>query len=352
MKILILINQYPIQPRTVKVIDSMKKLIPQVEIKVLAWNRSNLVNYEEEIISVNCDCGYGNKIKKAFGMLYFFREAKKFIKDYNPDYIHAIDWDMLAIGCLLKRNEIIYEVYDIPNCNNKILEKIMISIERISLKKVNKVLVASQYFKQEYLDKEVHILNNKPKKYFYKNEIKLQEKRKDIVIGYVGKIRNYKILEMLIDECTNLNIKLLIAGDGPDAKKIRKYIEMKKNVEYLGKYEYSDINNIYSNIDIIWAAYPIDNRNVRYAISNRFYESSILGKPCIVTDKTELGKYVIENNLGYVVNTESRENIRNILRDIISNKDKLNEFKNNINKISNKMYWEEEEECIKEIYLR
>ncbi|MGU8352505.1 hypothetical protein ACV3NO_10100 [Clostridium perfringens] len=279
MKILMIINQYPIQPRTKKIINSIKKIYPNVDLKVIAWNREN-VNLQDKsdfIKVINSKVGYGKKLKKLIGLNKFKKEIEKEVESFKPDFLHIIDWDMLWICSNFKKYKIIYEVYDIPNCKNFIIEKVYSFLEKKSLKNVDKIIVASKYFfeRYSYLNLPIMILENKPLKMDFL-ETSIIGNRKKICIGYVGKIRNFTILKNIVDACQELNMDILFAGDGPDYKNLKIYCKDKKNVQILGKYDYKDISRIYSNIDIVWAAYPIENKNVKLAVSNRFYEACIL----------------------------------------------------------------------------
>ncbi|MCX0420464.1 hypothetical protein, partial [Clostridium perfringens] len=97
MKILMIINQYPIQPRTKKIINSIKKIYPNVDLKVIAWNREN-VNLQDKsdfIKVINSKVGYGKKLKKLIGLNKFKKEIEKEVESFKPDFLHIIDWDML-----------------------------------------------------------------------------------------------------------------------------------------------------------------------------------------------------------------------------------------------------------------
>ncbi|MCX0359391.1 glycosyltransferase [Clostridium perfringens] len=162
-------------------------------------------------------------------------------------------------------------------------------------------------------------------------------------MGYVGKIRNFTILKNIVDACQELNMDILFAGDGPDYKNLKIYCKDKKNVQILGKYDYKDISRIYSNIDIVWAAYPIENKNVKLAVSNRFYEACILKKPSIVTEKTMLGNYVNEEQIGFIVNPNDLDSVKRLFLEITNGKYNLKFMNKKLESINFDMYWENEE---------
>lgn len=353
-KLLIISNHYPIQPRLNKIIKSIENLNLDIDIRILAWNRNNNdVEQNENIVTFDSNEGYGKKIKKLLGMFKFYKELKSQIESFEPDYIQAIDWDMLfLVNLCCKTEKIIYEVYDIPNSNNNILQFIMSLLEKISLKKVEKIILASPFFKEIYknLSEKIYVLNNKPNKSLIdlpEGNNKCNEK---LTLGYIGIIRNFDILTRIVDVASEKKINVLFAGDGPEYNKIKEYCYGNNYINFIGRYEYKDIKKIYNQCDVIWAAYPAKNKNVKLAISNRFFESNVLETPGIYSAETELGKYVEKNNIGFTVNPYDREEIANLFERLISHKECLLEVKRQIKLGNEYMFWEEEEKVLKQIY--
>jgi glycosyltransferase involved in cell wall biosynthesis len=60
----------------------------------------------------------------------------------------------------------------------------------------------------------------------------------------VGRLVPYKRTDILIDACTKLGRKLVIVGDGPEMKRLRK--RAGKNIEFLGEANESHLRNIYA----------------------------------------------------------------------------------------------------------
>ena len=60
----------------------------------------------------------------------------------------------------------------------------------------------------------------------------------------VGRLVPYKRTDILIDACSQLGRKLVVAGDGPEMKRLKK--QATKNVEFLGEVNESQLRNIYA----------------------------------------------------------------------------------------------------------
>lgn len=356
VKVLILCDHYPISPRVKKVRASLIKIYPNSNIKVFAWNRSNKDVTEWYVSTFNQDIGYGNKLYKLLNMIKFIKSSKNFIDEFKPDYIHAIDMEMLITSKITsKASKIIYEVYDIKFFHNKILNWMREKIEFHIIKKdIHAMVLASPYFGIYYKSNDVKeiktiVMNNKPSKdlsiktknnYMDNYSALLSDK---IVIGFIGTIRYKNILVNLIDACTRFdNLVILLAGDGPSSDYIKNYIKrnsLQRKIIMTGRYNVEDLESIYGVCDYVWAAYPSENLNVKYAISNKFFESIIYRKKVIVSKNTMLGDYVNKTNMGFTVNPYDVEQISAFLRTL----NKYYEIDNNFI-LENGEYWEDEED--------
>jgi len=71
----------------------------------------------------------------------------------------------------------------------------------------------------------------------------LASKQEDYYLA-VGRLVPYKRTDILIDACEKLGRKLVIAGDGPEMKRLRK--RAGENIEFLGEATESQLRNIYA----------------------------------------------------------------------------------------------------------
>lgn len=362
MKILILCDHYPLSPRVKKVRNSLLKLYPSSTIKVFAWNRENNMVSEDYVVTFNQDIGYGNKLKKALNLPKFIKQAKIYAKKFNPTHIHAIDIEMLITSTLISSNEnLIYEVYDIKFYKPRIIKLIREKIETFIIRKhIKGIIFASPFFDIYYTqigirDIQKIVLNNKPSSnmigsretsYMNQFEVLLEGK---CVIGFIGTVRYQNILINLIDASRSLdNIAILIAGDGPSYNYIKDYIEdndLGNKVIMTGRYEIEDLKTIYDACDYVWAAYPNEDLNVKYAVSNKFFESMVFGKKVIVSELTMLGDMVEEMDVGYTVNPYDVEEIYDLLKVL---EKKYN--KKSYMSFDEGLFWEDEEIKLLNIY--
>lgn len=362
MKILMLTDHYPLSPRVKKIRNSILKLYPESNVKILAWNREDTTKTEDYVETFNQDLGYGNKLSKLLNLIKFKKRARMFFDEFKPDYIHAIDLEMciLARG-ISKKVKLIYEVYDIKFFGNKILNYIREKLELVIIKNhISGMILASPYFEIYYNGKGASkidkiIINNKPSisiklnksNGYMSNYVDLLRGR--IIIGFIGTIRYKDILLNLINAIKdNDKAKILLSGSGPHLNLIKEYIEknnLQDKVVMTGRYREADLEEIYDACDYIWAAYPNKDLNVKYAISNKFFESFVFHKKVIVSENTMLGDSVMELKRGYVVNPYASKDIGVLIEKLEINKHKLEKTS-----FGKGLFWEDEELELKKLY--
>lgn len=366
MRILILCDHYPISPRVKKMRESLKKLFPHSTIKVFAWNRENGKIKENYVVGYNQNLTYGNKIQKIINFIKFIFHAKKYTDIYSPNIIHAIDLEMLICGELInkKKSKLIYEVYDIKFFNNIYINRLREKIEgKVIEKYVKGIIFASPFFEEYFNNYSISgiktiTMNNKPAKIENKEHYKIRKISEldnkasaNIVIGFIGTVRYEEILNNLIEAAKkNENIIILIAGSGPALNNIKTKIideNLQHKVICVGRYEEKELESIYYHCDYIWAAYPSKDINVKYAISNKFFEANVFKKPIIVSEGTHLGNHVENREIGYTVNPYKVSQIDFLMKTILKTTIHINN-----DSLDGEQYWQDEEKRLLQIYRK
>lgn len=73
---------------------------------------------------------------------------------------------------------------------------------------------------------------------------------KELVFGFLGRYTNVKGIVEIIEVASDLNIKLVLAGDGFNKKELLKNIKSSSNIIDLGKLNYNEIYKFYNLIDV------------------------------------------------------------------------------------------------------
>lgn len=331
IRFLIIDSAYPINTRNIKIANSLCKHYSDREVQMIfcAWNREdkNITSPNNYYIYKKYSPG-GQLLRKLFNLFGYFRYLKKCNKCVSPDVIVASHWDMLFLSSIFKKKSqiLIYENLDIPSADSSVLLTVLKIVERFALRNTDMIVFASRFYKSLYRsEKYVHsILENKP--LLSASHISEHERNatRKINISYIGGVRYLEILKNLVSAVKdNSDVNLFFHGEGHDLKALEKYSEGIDNVYFTGRYEYDKIEYLYYNSDIVWAAYPNKDCNVKYAISNKFHESLHYNVPCIFSEKTSLGDLVLRKEIGFVVDPYSVEKIRELLGRILEEREVL-----------------------------
>lgn len=345
MRILLIDGIYQINTRNRRIIKTLKKIH---EVKFCAWNRENIKFEDSENYIYSSHEGYGNKVKKLLGMRNYLKFIKWVINDYNPKIIIASQWDMLLLVILSNfKGKIIYENLDLPTSSNKIVLKILLLLEKLMLKKVDGIIYASRFFIPLYSKYKISelLLENFPLKEINEKEFKIGRREK-VRISFIGGLRYFDTMKnLLLAVQNNKNIELYLIGKGSENNKFRNFIKERKldNVFIIGSYKYEEIKKLYLNTDFVWAVYPNQDYNVKFAISNKFFESILFEKPCFFAKDTLLGEFVEQNQIGITVDPYDVKEIKNKIEKL--NEDTILNLQENIRKYkeNQKLYWEDNE---------
>ena len=336
VRFLVIDSAYPINTRNTKIANSICEYYSGkgIQMSFCAWNRENkdisaLPNYN--IYKKNSPGG--QLLKKLFNLFGYFFYLKKCNIEIKPHVIIASHWDMLLLSSIFKKKSqiLVYENLDIPSVPSKVLLAILKGVERLTLRNTDMIVFASRFYESLYkCEKYSHVvLENKPVFTAFHIDKNIECESGKLNISYIGGVRYLEILKNLVSAVRdNPNINLYFHGEGHDLKALKKYSEGSENIYFTGRYEYDEIERFYQNSDIVWAAYPNKDYNVKYAISNKFHESLYYTVPCVFSEKTCLGDLVTKREIGFVVNPYSVEEIRELLEGIVVNRKNLLSVKN------------------------
>lgn len=364
-KVAILISHIP-NPRMLKRIKTLEN---NFEITLIYWDRgltekeSFEINPKHNIRKIQVKSPQGKPIKRIIPLIKYMFSAIKVLKYEKPDIIHAGNIDMLFIAAFYKKiinNEIkiVYEVADLPKyafvkktrSPKTMLARFIQYIEKKLTSKISKIVLTSPFFWDEYFskfiekDKYLFIPNAPLKKVFNKYEKKHHD---NFTVGFIGSVRYVDQLKMLIDAVDELNedINILIAGSGPGYKEILEYSKNKDFVEIYGPYNYEkEIVNLYEEVDCIYSVYDTRFNNVKIALPNRLYESIVCSIPIIGAKGTMLGKFIEENQIGATVDAYDKEELKEVLINLVNFKELVALYQENCDKIKSNYYYENNSE--------
>jgi len=329
-KCIIIDTSYPINGRNTKFLTMMRMHYPDSVFKVVTWNRRmEKTEFPEEYIVYQKGSELGNRIKKFFNIFGYKSFVKDVINQEQPDVIIASHWDSLFVvpSKNRKKHFVIYDNIDVPE-GNVILRSLERIMEKVSIYKADLIIHASRFFKEIYSNYRINqiVIENKP---IFEKVTRTDMLSCPIKISYIGNIRYVETLMPLVNAVEHdKRFQLDFYGGGPDLEKMKRYSS--DRIVFHGRYDYNDVASFYLSSDLIWAAYPNKDFNVKYAISNKFHESMCLDTPSIFANETKLGDFVEANKLGFVVNPYNIEDVKRLLNNIASNPEIIAEVRNSI----------------------
>ncbi len=307
-RILFLFNNWPL-PRLNKRIKVAQNLF---EVHLVYWDRCRGRDWRPsfvpgvQVVPLRVKAPLGQTLQRIWPLCRFFRRSWRELTRIEPDLIHACQLDMLIIAWFYKlkqpRVRIVYEVADLARPNSFFLW-----LERQLEPMVEQLILTSEahyrgYYRQVFDREKTLVIPNCPERSVFAG-FAPKPATPELVIGWIGSLRYFEQLQMLIESATAVGgIRVLIAGAGPDAAKVRALTAGRAAVDFYGAYNYdADIRRLYGEVDCLYSVYDADRLNVRLALPNRLYEAIHCGLPLIVARATALGQFVVRRRIGFAV---------------------------------------------------
>lgn len=333
VKILLVDECYPINTRNRKILESLKQYFQnKVDIHVITWDRKREYAHSSSGYHVyQKDSPYGHRFLKFIRMWGFYRYCRTQIRQQNPDIVIASHWNNLLMVPKLERRRqmLIYENLDMPS-GPAFVRALTTTLEKRKMSQVDLTIHASRFFLSQYPSsfKQI-VLENKPT--FSIGVLHHGETQWPIRIAFIGNLRYFDILRNLVEavRCDS-RFHLYFHGNGPAQKLLEELANDVSNISFTGYYAYEDVVHLYEHTDIVWAAYPNKDFNVKYAISNKFHESLMMGVPAIYASQTCLGDYAVQHNIGLEVDPYSVKSIQDLLTRIADGHVDLEKMKTSI----------------------
>lgn len=305
---------------------SQPRCIKRVTSFLNAGYRCIVYGYDRGVYDVNCypegveihklgtlDNGeYLNKFKTVNNDVSFIvGRHKSHVLYYSFGFAPAL---MLSF----KKVKFVYELSDVwyayPRFNKirfllKFVDKRIISKSALTLMTSGGFC---NFFKET--GQKILLQPNRISPYFLNKNRTIKEINYNLSFGFVGSIRYkniFRFAEVIGKHYPNYSFNFYGGGDKDTLNKIQDLISSYTNVRYWGKFKSpEDLEQIYSNLDIVVACYDNNSINERIAEPNKLYEALFFAKPIIVSQGIYLSERVKELACGYTLDASSIDNIK------------------------------------------
>lgn len=277
----------------------------------------------------------GRFVQRAWSAAQVLRHAKQIAQGDAPDVILVRSLEMLPLAQRVRtlfghgrRPRLIYEVLDVHRLmvGTGAVSSAMRFVERRLCRNVDRVVVSSMRFRDEYLHRYQQIgsvpilVENK----FWDpsqaetappaSPLKCPADR-PLTIGWFGILRCAASLRCLDEVCRRADgrIKLVLRGK-PALDSIpgfHRIVQANPHIAFLGPYTYpDDLPHIYGEIDIAWLIDRMDaGANSDWLLPNRLYESGAHGVVPLALQGTETGHYLSRAGLGLLVSALDADHV-------------------------------------------
>ena len=335
-----------------------------IDIEIICWDREGkYLDRREDLVDnikikrfyIPAQFGTGFKQIKSF--LHFIIQCKKYLKGQVIDYLHCHDLDGMIVGYIVRQKNVklvfdMHEFYESGRMSKvKTLVRGLVNFlqsKSYRIIHVNKQQTLS--VKKADLYKLVHLPNypepNKFKACIYKESPMLR-------ITYTGYIRHLIPLENLIKAGSHFdNVFISINGQGRCYKILKELETQYKNTCVTGAYNHEDIAKFYSVSDLAYIVYNKNVKNDETALPTKLYEAILTCTPMIVAEGTLMGEFVLEHDIGFVIDGTNEESIKTLIKKIVNDQNILHHKRKNIVKIQYDYTWDKVVKSLDGIYCK
>jgi glycosyltransferase involved in cell wall biosynthesis len=288
------------------------------------------------------------------------------------DLIHCHDlWVLPAAACVawLRRSVLIYDAHEyyagLEIFQRKRFSRFLwLLTERIALRQVRVLLTVSEKlgerFRNRYSDLEqVQIIRNLPR---YEradpNLVRLHlRKNEDKIIIYQGHFKPGRGLEKLIQAMvlTPARIKLHMIGNGELEPVLKNLVLAEHQEERIFFHDFIPTTELISTSaqgDLGVVLFEPSSLNYAAALPNKFFEYMMAGLPVLCSNIETFTCYIDKYQCGLCVDPDDITVLSQVITGMISDENRLKEWKANALKAAEELNWENEEKKLTQIYAQ
>jgi len=171
-----------------------------------------------------------------------------------------------------------------------------------------------------------------------KFKVQNPKSKKEKVIITVSRLVKKNGIDDLIKAVAQLDIKLLILGEGPDEKKLKRLAErlnLKEKVLFLGHIQYNDLPKYYSSADVFVRP------SLSEGLGNVFLEAMACGVPIIGTPVGGIPDFLEDRKTGLFCQVNNPQDIAKKIKEILENDELQKSMVNNgLKLVKDKYSWD------------
>lgn len=358
-------NDLSTDQRVDKVCNTLVSMGFQVNLVGRALPKSLPLNRRYQTRRIKLLFNKGPLFYAEFNVRLFF-----YLLFHDVNLLVSNDLDTLLANFLahkLKRVPVVYDSHEYYTgtpelVNRPRVQAIWKSIERYIFPKLNDIITVNdsiaELYSKEY-GKSVRVVRNVPKKRETNINTSLQElglkTSKHVIILQGAGINIQRGAEEAVLSMQYLDDVLLLVIGGGDVIESLKMLVQEKNLHdrvlFLPKMTYIELMKYTSVAEIGLTLDKDTNINYRFSLPNKLFDYIHAGIPVLASPLPEIKKIIERYKVGILVNNHEPEHIASKIRYMIDN-DIKTKYKENIKIAASELNWQNEEEILREVYLK
>jgi glycosyltransferase involved in cell wall biosynthesis len=176
-------------------------------------------------------------------------------------------------------------------------------------------------------------------------------KESDFLLAYIGGFTKERVILPLIKAVEKLpDVRLLLAGDGPQKEIIEQELHICRQSYYVGRLRYVDVPDYTAAADVIYYGLRNNKGNSRYSSPNALFNALAAGKPIISTNTGEIARIVDKENCGIVVNEPTEQELSTAIIQLMDSGFRKQLGKHARNAAETRYNWSEAKIALLEVY--
>lgn len=357
------------------------RVIKQIKLAISQGHEVQFVGFFDENFSKefldNIGCRYdivklsqeyigklNSVAKKIKRVMLKNKIACKYICDFNPDIIHANDFDTLDIAYAASRKTgagLLYDSHEvfaenIGIANKKLVKSFIIARERYLVKRVGRMVsvsnAAADYFEKKYNITRPTVITNCP----MKNTLPLKPKATDAFeVVYQGRMVANRGYEEFVKSAKYLDdgIRLVVRGYGSIEKKLHEIVETENladKVVFRPPVEVVDLVPEASASHMGAVLTKPANLNFLLTVSNKIFEYISAGIPVLLSGVPEHCYLNEKYGAGVILEDVTPEKIAEAINKVYRDRNAYSALCEGVSVMEKEMTWEKESEKLIQIY--